>query len=336
MAPVRVLQVLGDTDDVDDARFALDLHGRLSARGLEVRTMALGPGRVGGLESLVPTMSPSRRSLAAHTQLRREQRWADVVVLRGGGAASVAGLAGIGGAPPTVVALGEEARRWATRPVPSRVRRLVDRGVAAVVVTDEAAAAGVTGPLGLHPGDLVSIPYGVDVRPRVTTPTARHAARELLGLPPEDPVARFVGSAGSDDGAAIAARACQRSGVPLIGSDDGDPEVVAAAADIAVLPTRRTCGPPRGLLLAARDGAALVAPDSGGLALLVNGSTGRPVDRDEEAVTAALRALAADPARLSAHGAAASERVRQDFDLEAVGDRWADLLTRAAAASAGS
>jgi hypothetical protein len=326
-----VLQVLSDTDDSDDSRFALDLHARLTDRGLEVRTMALGPGHRGGLESRVPVMSPSRRSIAAHTQLRREQRWADVVVLRGEGPAMTAGLARVRAAPPAVVALGEEARRWAQHPVPARARRLVERGIAALVVTDHPAAVAVAAPLGRHPQDLVVIPVGVDVRPPVTSAAARRVAREVLGLPADGVVARFVGLAGPDDGARIAHGAASRAGVPLVGPHDGDTDVVAAAADVAVLPTRRTCGPPRGLLLAARDANALVAPADGGLAALVDEHTGVVCPADEDAVTAALEALAADPDRVAAAAARASERVRDHFDLDAVSQRWSDLLARVAA-----
>jgi Glycosyltransferase Family 4 len=326
----RVLQVLADTDDVDDGRFALELHGRLAERGLEVRTLALGPGRRGGLEAVLPVMSPSRRSIAAHTQLRREQRWADVVVLRGERPALVAALANRAGAPPTVLALAGDAHRWAAGPVPSRVHRLVQQGLAAVVTADPAATAGLATALGADPGDVHDIPYGVDVRPPVTTPAARRVARELLGLPADGVVARCVGTE-PDDGADLARRAAARAGVVLVTPGSGDPEVEAAAADVAVLPTRRSAGPPLGLLAAARDGDALVAPAAGALAGLVDDTTGRVCGPDEDAVVAALADLMADPHAVAAAGAAASERVRRSYGLDDVADAWADLLAVAAA-----
>lgn len=79
----RVLQVLPDTDDSPQNRSALALHGALAAAGLQPRTLALAPGRTGGLAATVPVMAPARRSLAAFTQLRAESRWADVVIFRG-------------------------------------------------------------------------------------------------------------------------------------------------------------------------------------------------------------------------------------------------------------
>ena len=92
MAIQRVLQVLQDTDATDQNLAALELHKGLSQAGCEVRTLALGPGRTGQLAQLVPVISPSRHSVAAYTQLRTEQRWADAVILQGTGAAQVAAL----------------------------------------------------------------------------------------------------------------------------------------------------------------------------------------------------------------------------------------------------
>ncbi|HNG25107.1 MAG TPA: hypothetical protein PLC03_14175, partial [Microthrixaceae bacterium] len=89
---LRVLQVLGHNDRDGVGQASLELHRELARRGMQVRTLALAPGREAGLSAVVPTMSPSARSLAAHTQLRREQRWADVVILRGQVPASAAGL----------------------------------------------------------------------------------------------------------------------------------------------------------------------------------------------------------------------------------------------------
>ena len=59
----------------------------------EVRTLALAPGRDAGLGAQVPSMAPSVKSLSAHTQFRREQRWADVVVLHGAAPAAASGRA---------------------------------------------------------------------------------------------------------------------------------------------------------------------------------------------------------------------------------------------------
>ena len=106
MAIQRVLQVLQDTDATDQNLAALELHKGLSQAGCEVRTLALGPGRTGQLAQAVPVISPSRHSVAAYTQLRTEQRWADAVILQGAGVAQVAALLRI--TVPTAISLWSE------------------------------------------------------------------------------------------------------------------------------------------------------------------------------------------------------------------------------------
>lgn len=56
----------------------------LPAETARLRCVALAPGTVGGLDAQVPVLGPSPRSLAARIQLRRECRWADVIVYFGG------------------------------------------------------------------------------------------------------------------------------------------------------------------------------------------------------------------------------------------------------------
>jgi hypothetical protein len=85
-----VLQLIGDTDVEPAHVAALALHRALTNHGVEVRTLALAPGRHGGLEQDVPAVAPSRRSLAARGQVRAESRWADVVVLHGARALTMA------------------------------------------------------------------------------------------------------------------------------------------------------------------------------------------------------------------------------------------------------
>jgi hypothetical protein len=112
---VRVLQVVADTDEAS-GESPLGLHEVLAEQGFEVRTVALGPGRIGELAGSVPVMSPSRRSIAATTELRRESRWADVLLFRGR-AAVPPGLAWVAGLPPCVLLIEPNGRsprrtRW--------------------------------------------------------------------------------------------------------------------------------------------------------------------------------------------------------------------------------
>jgi hypothetical protein len=79
--PLRVLQLIGDTDVTVEHVAAVALHRDLHGHGVEVRTLALAPGRTGGLEHDVPAVAPGRRSFAARGQVAKESRWADVVVL---------------------------------------------------------------------------------------------------------------------------------------------------------------------------------------------------------------------------------------------------------------
>ena len=83
MAPLRVLQLVADTDADPTVDAAVELHRRLAEAGLEVRTLALTPGDRPGHESVLPMIAPSRRSLAARSGVQAERRWADVVVLHG-------------------------------------------------------------------------------------------------------------------------------------------------------------------------------------------------------------------------------------------------------------
>ncbi len=101
---MRVLQLIGDTDAIAEHRAAVELHRSLSAVGLEVRTLALAPGSLGGLEELVPAVAHARTSLAARTQVTQERRWADVVVLHGSRVLGPATLRRRREQPPTVIA----------------------------------------------------------------------------------------------------------------------------------------------------------------------------------------------------------------------------------------
>lgn len=83
MSRLRLLQIVGSTDPDPATVDALGLHTSIAEAGIEVRTLAMAPGRRGGLDSQLPVMAPSRRSFAARTAVLGEQRWADVVVFHG-------------------------------------------------------------------------------------------------------------------------------------------------------------------------------------------------------------------------------------------------------------
>lgn len=139
MAIQRVLQVLQDTDATDQHLAALELHKGLAQAGCEVRTLALGPGKIGQLATSVPVISPSRRSVAAYTQLRTEQRWADALILQGAHVADVAALVPI--PVPTAISLWAEPAQWKDGKRPSwRLMRSARRG-SQLIVNNSAAQA---------------------------------------------------------------------------------------------------------------------------------------------------------------------------------------------------
>lgn len=79
----RVLVVLDGTGSDAATDRALAVHRALARLGAEVRSVALGPSGDGALDGEVPVLGPSPGSLASALQLRREARWADVVVCTG-------------------------------------------------------------------------------------------------------------------------------------------------------------------------------------------------------------------------------------------------------------
>jgi hypothetical protein len=320
---IRVLMVLADTDRTDANLSAIDLHGVLVGLGFEVRTIALGPGRTGGLASLVPVISPGPRSLAAHLELRREQAWADVVVAHGLAAARVAQRAGPRRAVPVVAVLGDDL--FAADGIPPSARRVLG-AAARVVATDVDTFAALAD--GLSP--RVLLPFGVEPGAPVTD-AQRRAARGQLALPVDGPVLWWVGAPGPRaPGHHEVAEEAARRGWPLLEGGGDDDELVSAAADVAVLGPGAVAGPPRELLRAAAAGCALVAPAAvadGGLVDASTGSAWPPADPPAAGASlgSALEPVADGPWRHS-RGAAARARVQERFGLADCGARWADLL----------
>lgn len=327
---LRVLQIIGTTDADDVNCAAVDLHQGLSRRGAEVRTLALAPGRDAGLGAQVPSMAPSVKSLSAHTQFRREQRWADVVVLHGAAPAAAAGVAAIRNAAPTVLVLGDDAARWRDAPVPSRAMRVVSGAAAIVVCAD---ADGDLGPrLGLDPSSVQVLRTGVAVG-AIVTPARRSAARRSLGIDEHRIVAHLPlpdsGSGAFDAGDAVMSAAAlldvhwtrpqlAHGQVVHFGETDAPDhdELAFAAADVVVHAGGATSGPARSLLVGAAAGLAPVASAAGG-GDLVDSTTGW------ESLTEAVDAGVEEIRR---RGARAAARVAQRHDLSVSVDRWSDLL----------
>ena len=325
---IRVLMVLADTDRTDANLSAIDLHGGLVRLGAEVRTVALGPGRRGGLASLVPVLGPGRRSMAAQLQLRREQAWADVVVAHGLGAARVQHRAGRGRAVPVVVVLGDEMRPGAGHAATGGAWPVL-AAATRVVATDAATAAEVAS---RAPVSTVLLRFGISPGD-ATSAAQRVAARSQLGLPADGPVLWWVGPPGAAAADTLVGEA-RRRGWPVLEGGGADDELVQAAADVAVLGGDRVAGPPRELLRAAASGCALVAPTMVGDGELVDDTTGLawppPTGGAADAVAGTLLDTVADAGWRRERGAAARGRAQRRFSLaECVGGWW-ELLAEVA------
>ena len=334
---MRVLQVLGTTDADDDADASLDLHRGLAHLGVEVRTLALAPGRTAGFQTEIPTMGPSVRSLAAVTQLRREQRWADVVVLRGEAPVAAAGWLPARGAPPTVLQLGCDAWDGKGARVPTRVRRLAQRGIRVVVPHRSARWVGPV--LGITSDRVEVIACGVDVGGVVPLDGSarRCAARGVLGVPEEARVALVLGD---DDAALDVAAEAGRLGMVVLSEraagiggrcDDelvtfgaeghhvdagARRELVTSASDLVIAPGVARDVSPR-LLRAAGVGLAVVATGGEAMSELVDDTTGW---------SSIGEAASVDDAELRRRGRGAAARVAERFALDDVARRWASLL----------
>ena len=334
---VRVLTVLADTDRSDPSLGALDLHGALAAAGWDVRTVALGPGRRGGLDHVVPTLSPSPRSPAAVLQLRREQAWADVVVTFGLTAAR---------AHRATRDRGRGSVAVVTHPVApgaplGRADRRALAAAAAVVATDDDLAGALDGALGTGRGassPLVRLALPMGEVPADPEGIRRRAARDALGLAGAGPVLWWLGPGGVPEGLA---RGAGERGWPVLGGAGGgdgravDDELVVAAAEVAVLGAAESRGAPRELLRAASHGQALVASGSVCDGRLVSSATGVALGdglpRDWQPVLDRL----AVPGVRAALGRAARTAARELADAGHVVPGWLELLGRAAAAGGG-
>jgi hypothetical protein len=181
---VRVLQLIGDTDATTANVAAFALHRELAANGVEVRTLALAPGRHDGLERDVPAIAPSRRSFAARGQVIKESRWADVVVLHADGALTPATLPPArGSAVPTIVAAWEDPGRAA---VSGPVRRRILAAADAVIVPSTQVAAAWQQMWGHAATPIELIDAGLDDVARPKVDGAAWTAR-LMAVAPARP-----------------------------------------------------------------------------------------------------------------------------------------------------
>lgn len=294
----RVLQVVAVPDGRTSAA-AAGLHRFLVAQGLEVRSLAGGPAASGSPPTGVdlPPMAPSGRSPAALAQLRREVRWADVLVLRGRRAAVLA----LGGGPRTVWCLDD------LRPA-TRVPR---RPVGALVVPTD-SAVGVVARHGRTPAVLPPVVVPFPLLP----PAARTEARAVLGLPADARIARLR-QVSDRRGARLVLQAAGWTTAP----DDAPEEVLRAVTEVVVHESWPTTGPSVEVLDDVLAGATPVA---------VDGTDWGAGAADRDRLRQRLDELGDADVRLRAAEAAAAH-VLDVYGSDAAGAEWLSLLTSIAA-----
>jgi len=354
----RVLQILKDTDATDQHLAALELHHGLTRSGCEVRTLALGPGKTGQLAQSVPVIAPSRKSLAAYTQLRAEQRWADGLILQGVQAAEVAAV--IPGALPTAVGLWSEPADWeGGKRVSLRMAKAMRDGVQ-LVVTNAAATTSAQRVLDRYRGStgINSESSGVQlihtgVRLANSAKSAalseasqtarRAAAKQALGLEVSRLAVRALqsvsvssrgGNAGSSGGVREAALSGGAQFVDSLTASSADEELLLAATDVVIF-SDCADGPSVELLRAMHTGAVAVAADSPAMGELVEDHvTGRrfsSVGSADGSLSEVLAELASNSQQRFALATAGILRVQAEYSLGQTQAQWLATLSSALA-----
>lgn len=229
----------------------------------------------------------------------------------------------------------------------------VSESLRRAAVADGVVTAGRVSVLG--PGSS----HGVDTDRFAIDPDARREGR--LARWPQDadlPVVGFVGRIHPDKGidtlvAAVELLSAQdlRARLLLVGGAEGAEGALASLAatswevdslghvddvapvvgllDVLCLPSRRE-GFPNVVLEAAAAGVpSVTTPATGTIDAVLDGRTGLvAVDHDPQSLASALRALLMDAELRRRLGAAARERVVEEFDQRLVWERYADLYER--------
>ena len=357
----RLLQVVTDTDRRGAQVFATDLHDALARRGWVVRTAALAPGAVGGLD--VAVLGPGRTHPATLRALRAAAAGADVVAAHGSTTLPACAIALAAGGPPFVYRQISDSRFWA----PTRARRLRVRlglrAAAGVVALWSGSAATLEREFGVPASKLSIIPNGVP--PERFPPVERAAvpaARLALGLDPDRPVVASIGALVPEKGVDLAIRAVAgREGVQLVGAGDGpqrrvleelavtlapgrvvftgsvaDPRPVLGAADVVVLPSRGGDSMPAVLIEAGLSGVPVVSTPVEGIVDIVQpGRTGELVGVDDaDGLRRAVGGLLEDPDRAERLAVAARRRCEDRYAIDVVAAAW-DGALRAAVSRGG-
>jgi glycosyltransferase involved in cell wall biosynthesis len=278
-------------------------------------------------------------------QLALAARRADLVHAHGDVAAMIA-LPLLRAHPAVVTTHGLHFLRRATgarRAVAQRALRAVAGSATRVLCTSQAEHDELAALLGQARAARLAVVRNGVASPSSVAPAERAATRAELGLAAGDVAALFLGELEPRKAPLVAVEAARRAaagGAPLVllvAGDGpqaglvraraspavrplgfrGDPDRLLAAADIFVLASERE-GLSFAVLEAMASGLAIVVADGPGNPEAV-GAAGVVVPAgDVRALTAALRSLALSPAERARLGAAARERARTEFGLEAM------------------
>jgi glycosyltransferase involved in cell wall biosynthesis len=351
--PETILQVVTDTDRRGAQVFATDLHDALVRRGRDVRTVALAPGAIGGLDW--PVLGPTRRHPATIIALRREARRASVVVAHGSTTLPLCALVRLTTRTPFVYRQISESTFWAG----STARRLRVRAALAAATRVVALWAGSATTLetvfGVKADKIRVIPNGVP--PDRFPPLDRSAvgtSRAALGLDPSKPAVLCIGALVPEKGVDLAIRALAAiDDAQLLVVGDGpergaleqlaeqltpgrvtfagsvpDPRDHFAAADAVVLASRGGDSMPAVLIEAGFMGVPTVAtPVEGIVEILDHGRAGELVVGDDpHALGAALERVLSDRQHADALAEVAREHCLAEYDIARVAERWDRVL----------
>lgn len=246
---------------------------------------------------------------------------------------------------------------WLRGPLHRRFNRWLLSRIERVVAVSETSRQDVVERLGYPAACTATVPIGVELPAEIDRTAAWRRLSALVPLEPETPLLVHVGSFTPEKDHATLLEACRRLAashpqvrtvlvgdgplkeriaaeaalpplagrVHLVGAR-ADASELMAAADLLVL-SSRVEGIPGVLLEAAARGVPAVATHVGAVHEAIDdGRTGLLVPPgDPAALGAAVGRLLDDPDERRALGAAARERVRRDFDLERITDRFLDL-----------
>lgn len=353
--PVRVLQVISDTDRRGAQVFAADLQEALVDLSHRVRTVALHPGSSSARLD-VPALGPSRRSLAGWRKLRAECRRMDVVVAHGSSTLVACASAMLGMTVPLVYRQISDPLFWAGTPMRRARVALYLRRVQKVVALSEDLAETVRAHYRLPVDRVVVIPNAVPAASfRPPSPEERVHARAALGLPGDAEVALYVGALANEKGVRDAVVAVvEVPGLHLLMVGQG-PERVALSAlgaraapgrvhlpgpsedvltaywasDVFLFPTRGGDSMPAAVIEAGLCGLPVVTTDVGAIdEIVVDGETGviLPPGVLGPAIAGVVERLVGDAGTRRRMGAAAAIRCASRFTISRVAPSWARLL----------